>query len=64
MKYQNRNKEARSYRVKSAKERQEAYNKLSPGEKLALLDQTLGLNAGATKQRAKLNAAIKATAKA
>ncbi len=64
MKYPNRNKLAKQYRVKSAKERQEAYDKLSPGEKLALLDKTLGLNAGAEKQRAKLNAAMKAAPKA
>lgn len=59
MKYPNRNKVGKASRKHSAKKRQEAYDKLTPGEKLAELDKTLGLNTGATKQRAKLAAQLK-----
>lgn len=42
-------------RQEEAKERQEAYNKLSVSEKLAQLDKTFGKNKGASRQRARLN---------
>ena len=42
-------------RQQEAKERQEAYNKLSNSEKLAQLDKTFGKNKGAARQRARLN---------
>jgi len=38
-----------------AKARQEAYNKLSPAQKLAALDEKFGENKGAIKQRLKLH---------
>ena len=43
-------------RQKEAKERQAIYNKLSPTERIARLDKTLGKGVGAKKQRAKLSA--------
>ena len=46
-------------RQAEAKERQEAYNKLTPKQKLDKLDKKLGEGVGAKKQRAKLNALIK-----
>ena len=45
-------------RKREAKERQEAYNKLSPQQKIASLDNKLGKGIGATKQRAKLQKEI------
>lgn len=48
----NRRKESRQ---SEAKERQEAYNKLSTSEKLAQLDKAFGKGKGATRQRARLN---------
>jgi len=41
-------------RVELAKERQEAYNKLSTKQKITALDLMFGEGKGATKQRAKL----------
>ncbi len=41
-------------RVEAAKARQEAYDKLTPLQKLAKLDQIFGKDNGAAKQRAKL----------
>ncbi len=41
-------------RRKEAAERQEARNKLSPSEQIALLDQRLGKGLGAKKERARL----------
>lgn len=41
-----------------AKERQAAYSKLTPQQKLAELDKRLGKGVGATKQRAKLQELI------
>ena len=44
----------KSFRIKDAAERKEAYSKLSNTEKLDKLDAKLGKDIGATKQRAKL----------
>ena len=41
-------------RVEAAKTRQAEYDKLTPFQKLAKLDQIFGKDNGATKQRAKL----------
>ena len=43
------------FRREEAKERQEAYDKLTNAEKLAKLDMLFGKGLGATKQRAKLS---------
>lgn len=42
-------------RRREAQERQEAWNKLSPAEKLKSLDERLGVGKGAKRQREKLN---------
>ena len=42
------------FRRDEAKERQEAFSKLSNEDKLALLDRRLGVGLGAKKQRARL----------
>ena len=47
-------------RQADARDRQTAYNKLTPKQKLARLDETLGKDVGATKQRAKLQHALNA----
>jgi len=52
--------DAKEDRQKTARERQAAYNKLSPTQKLARLDETLGKDVGAVKQRAKLQHIINA----
>ena len=57
MKLRNDYKETRR---KEAQERQEAYDKLSPKEKIAILDKRLGKGLGAKKQRAKLQAQMEA----
>jgi hypothetical protein len=49
-------------RKREADERREAWNALKPAEKLAILDRRLGVGIGATKQRAKLQLAINASA--
>ena len=41
-------------RVEAAKARQEVYDKLTPHQRLAKLDQVFGKDNGAAKQRAKL----------
>lgn len=64
VKYPNRNKAGKVSRQHTAKKRQEETDKLTPGERIARLDQRLGLNVGAKKERAKLNALLKASAKA
>lgn len=46
------------FRMDEAKERQEAYDKLSIEEKVAKLDAKLGAGAGAVKQRARLAKAL------
>ena len=48
----------KSERQKEAKERQEAYNKLTATQKLAKLDAKYGKNQGAKKERAKIEAKI------
>ena len=45
----------KKFRQEEAKERQEAYSKLSNKEKLTLLDVRLGNGVGAKKQREKLS---------
>ena len=52
-------KDTAEMRKKEAKQRQEAYDKLTPKEKIARLDQKLGKGVGATKQRARLKAQLK-----
>lgn len=47
-------------RAKEATERQEAFGKLSPQQRLHLLDARLGAGVGAVKQRAKLAKLISA----
>jgi len=47
-----------AFRQREAQERQEAYNKLSPTQKLALLDARLGKGVGAERQRARLTEQI------
>jgi hypothetical protein len=42
-----------------AKERQEAYDKLSIGDKISLLDSRLGVGQGAKKQRVRLEGLLK-----
>ena len=41
-------------KIEEAKKRQEEYDKLTPQEKIAKLDERFGKGVGATKQRAKL----------
>ena len=47
-------KDGKSIRQKEAVQRQEAYNKLSNVEKIALLDKKLGKDVGAKRQRNRL----------
>ena len=54
MKARNRNKSRRKERQEEAPQRQEEYNKLSINQKIEKLDNLLGENKGATKQRNKL----------
>ena len=46
----------RQKRQEEAKARQEAYDKLSPAQKLKLLDKKFGPDCGAKRQRARLAA--------
>lgn len=50
-----RGREAREKRQKAAKERQEAWDALSPTEKVKVLDDRLGVGVGAHKQRSRSN---------
>jgi len=54
-------KDGKEDRQKEAKERQEAYNKLTATQKLAKLDTKYGKGQGATKERAKIQAKAKTT---
>ena len=51
-------------RAKEAVERQEAFGKLSPQQRLAILDSRLGAGVGAVRQRAKLAKMISAPVEA
>jgi hypothetical protein len=51
-------KDRKEKRKAEAKTRQEAYDKLTPKAKLALLDKKLGKGVGAEKQRARLEAEL------
>jgi len=50
-------------RAKEAVERQEAFGKLSPQQRLTLLDARLGAGVGAKRQRAKLSKLIEKASK-
>jgi len=52
-------KDYKSERQKEAKERQEAYDKLTATQKLAKLDAKYGKGQGATKERARIEAKSK-----
>ncbi len=52
------------YKKSEAKERDEAWRKLTPAEQLVALDRRLGAGKGATKQRARILAQVVAAQKA
>ena len=54
-----RGESARKYRRESAAARLEARQQLTPAQKLKQLDQCLGKNKGATKERARLTRLVK-----
>lgn len=61
MKLSRRNKSGKHRRVLAANARNAAFGNLTHQQQLAALDERLGVGIGATKQRAKLAAKIKAS---